>query len=165
MGGEGFALEVDGDVGEVGGRGEVGGEEELSLPGLGGGVVDLEDLEMRVGVAVGEGVEAGTEEDVLGDSAGDSPGEEVFGVTAAGDEEGAKSDGERARLVRGIAAGGAFDFGGVRAEDGDGDGVSEYERVGVGIKSWWAARRMATRRAVREGAACSTGVSSGGGCA
>ena len=105
--------------------------EELALPGLGGGVVDLEDAQVRVGVAVGEGVEAGAEQDVLGDAARDGLGEQVFGVTAAGDEEGAQADGEGARLVRGIAAGSAFDLGGVRAEDGDGDGVVEDEGRGV----------------------------------
>ena len=70
LGGEGLVFEVDGDVGEVGGSGEAGVEEEFALPLLGGGVVDFEDAEMRVGVAVGEGVEAGAEQDVLSDAAG-----------------------------------------------------------------------------------------------
>jgi hypothetical protein len=88
-------------------------------------VVDFEDAEGWVWIAVGEGVEAGAEEDILGDAAGDCLGEEVFGITAPGDQEGAQGDGEGAGFVLGIAAGGAFDFGGVRAEDGYGDGVVE----------------------------------------
>ena len=68
-------LEVNGDVGEVGGSGKAGGDEEFALPLLGGGVVDLEDAEGGVGIAVGEGVEACAEEDVLGDAAGDGLGE------------------------------------------------------------------------------------------
>ena len=43
-------------------RWQAGGGEEFALPLLGGGVVDLEDVQVRVRVAVGEGVEAGAEE-------------------------------------------------------------------------------------------------------
>jgi hypothetical protein len=106
-------------------------QQEFALPLLRGGMIDLEDAERRVGIAVGEGVEAGAEQDVLVDSAGDGLGEKVFGVAAAGDEEGAQADGERARLAVWIAARGALDLGGVRAEDGDGDGVVEHQRLGV----------------------------------
>ncbi len=56
LGGKGVVLEVYGGVGEAGWGGDVGLEEEGALPGLGGGVVDLIDVEVRVGVAVGEGV-------------------------------------------------------------------------------------------------------------
>jgi hypothetical protein len=68
--------------------------EEFALPLLGGGVVDLEDAEAGVGVAVGEGVEACAEEDVLGDTVADGLGELVFGVAAAGYKEGAEGYGE-----------------------------------------------------------------------
>lgn len=78
-----------------------------------------------------EGVEACAEQDVLGDSAGNGLGEKVFGVAAAGNEEGAEADGVGARFVGGIAAGGAVDLGGIRAEDRDGDGVVENERRSV----------------------------------
>ena len=81
-----------------------------------------------MGVAVGEGVEAGSEEDVLGDSVCDGCCELVFGVAAAGDEEGAEGGGEG--LVE--FGGGFLEVGGVLgAEDGDGDGV--FEDVGRGI--------------------------------
>jgi len=91
-------------------------------------VVDLEDAEGGVGVAVGEGVEACSEEDVLGDAASYGVGELIFGVAAAGDEEGAEGEGEG--LVE--LGGGAVDFGKVGfAEDGDGDGVVEDEGRGV----------------------------------
>ena len=127
--GRDLVLEVYGGVGQVGGDGDGGLAEEVALPGLGGGVVYLEDVEVWVGVAVGEGVEAGTEEDVLGDSVGDGLGEQVFGVAAAGYEEGAEGYGEG--LVE--LGGGAVDFGQVfGAEDGDGDGVVEDE---------WGSRR------------------------
>jgi hypothetical protein len=96
--------------------------EEGALPGLGGGVVYLVDVQVWVGIAVGEGVQAGSEEDVLGYSVGDGPGEQVFGVAAAGYEEGAECDGEG--LVE--LSGGAVDFGKVfGAEDGDCYGVVE----------------------------------------
>jgi hypothetical protein len=94
-------------------------------------MVDLEDVEAGVGVAVGEGVEACTEEDVLGDSVGDGLGERVFGVAAAGDHEGAEGDGVGTLFEVGVAAGCAVELFGVGAEDGDGDGVSEDEGMGV----------------------------------
>ena len=91
-------------------------------------MVDLEDAEVGVGVAVGEGVEAGSEEDVLGDSVCDGCCKQVLGVAAAGDDEGAKGGGEG--LVE--FGGGFLEVGGVLgAEDGDGDGV--FEDVGRGI--------------------------------
>ena len=128
LGGEGFALKVDWHEGQGGGDGDGVLGEEVALPLLGGGVVDLEDAEVGVGVAVGEGVEAGSEEDVLGDSVGDGCCELVLGVAAAGDDEGAEGGGEG--LVE--LGGGLVEVGGVLgAEDGDGDGV--FEDVGRGI--------------------------------
>ena len=56
-------------------------------------MVDLEDVELGPGIAIGEGVESGAEEDVLADSAGDGAGEVIFGVAAAGDE--VRSHGDR----------------------------------------------------------------------
>lgn len=86
---------------------------------------------MRVGIAEGEGVEAGAENHVLRNAVRDGVCELFFRITAAGDEEGAQGDGEWARLVGRIAAGGAFDLGGVWAEDTDGEGIGEDERIGV----------------------------------
>ena len=102
--------------------------EEVTLPPLGGKMVDLEDSEVCVWVAVGEGVEAGSEEDVLGDSVGDGCGQLVLGVAAARDEEGAECGGEGFVEL----GGGLVEVGGeLGAEDGDGDGV--FEDVGRGI--------------------------------
>ena len=128
---ERLPLEVDRGVGEVCGSGEVGAEQEFALPLLGGGVVDLEDAEGGVGIAVGEGIQAGAEQDVLGDSARDGLGEQVFRIAAARDQEGAEGDGEGPRLVGGVAAGCALQFRRVGAEDNGSDGVVEDERAGV----------------------------------
>jgi hypothetical protein len=77
---------------------------------------------------MGEGVEARSEKDVLGDSIGYGVGERVFGVTAARDEEGAEAD--RERLVE--FGRGFFHFGEeFPAEDGDGNGIVEDERLRV----------------------------------
>jgi len=59
-------LEVYGGVGEARGSRDPAGLEEFALPFLRGGMVDLEDVETRVGVAVGEGVQAGSEQDIDG---------------------------------------------------------------------------------------------------
>ncbi len=91
-------------------------------------MVDLEDVEVGEGVAIGEGVEPGSEEDVLGGAVGDCCGEGVFHVAAASDDEGAEGHGE-----------GLFKFGGgfveilevFGAEDGDGDGIVEDEGRGI----------------------------------
>jgi len=92
-------------------------------------MVDLEDAELRPGVSVGEGVEAGAKQDVLGDTACDGLSEQVFRVTAAGDDEGAQA---RQRTAAAYAPGSRP---GVRstpsdvgAEDGDGDRIVEDER-------------------------------------
>jgi hypothetical protein len=73
---------------------EIGGGQELALPLLGGGVVNLKDSQLWVRIAMSEGVEACAEEDVLGDAAGDGGGELVLGVAAAGYEEGAEAERE-----------------------------------------------------------------------
>jgi hypothetical protein len=91
-------------------------------------MVDLEDPELRVRVAVSERVEACSEEDVLRNTLGNGAGERVFGVAAAGNEEGAKGDGERTVRTGGRAA---KLFGVSSAEYRDGDGVVEDERSRV----------------------------------
>ena len=87
--GKRLPLEVDRDIREVLRSRQVTGFEQLALPLLGGGMIDLEDAKVRVGIAVSEGVEARTEENVLRD-APDGSGKVVFGVAAAGDEKGAE---------------------------------------------------------------------------
>ena len=101
--------------------------EEVPLPLLGGGVVDLEDSQVSVRVAIGEGVEAGSEEDVLGGAGGDGIDksvEIVFSVAAAGEEEGAQGDGKG--FMKFIGGFGEL-FRVLLAEHGDGDGVFEDE--------------------------------------
>jgi hypothetical protein len=126
--GKRLMFEVDGDISEICRSGKAAGFEELALPLLRSGVVDLEDAKMRVRVAVSEGVEARTEKNILRNAMVDGVSEGVFGVTAAGDEEGAKADGERTVRTGGSAA--KF-FGVSDAEYGDRDGVVENERFRV----------------------------------
>ncbi len=121
--GERFGLEVDGRVSEVLGYKNGAGLEEVALPLLSSRVVDLEDVELRPGVAVGEGVETGAEKNVLADSVGDGAGEVVFGIAAAGDEMGAHRDREWP-----LAGGSAELFGVGWAEYWDGDGIVEDDR-------------------------------------
>jgi hypothetical protein len=121
-------FEVDGDISEICRSGKAAGFEKLALPLLRSGVVDLEDAKMRIRVAVGERVEACSEQDVLRNTLGNGVSEVVFSVTAAGDEEGAKADGERTVRTGGSAA--KF-FGVSDAEYGDRDGVVENERFRV----------------------------------
>jgi hypothetical protein len=87
--GKRLSLEVDRDIGEVWSS-QIAGLEQLTLPLLCGGMVDLEDSKVRVGIAVSKGVEACTEENVLCDALGDGSGKVVFGVAAAGNEKGAE---------------------------------------------------------------------------
>ncbi len=93
LGGGVLEFEVDGD--EVGGgrQMERGGGEEALFPGLGGGVIELEDAEGRMWIAQGKGIEAGAEQDVLADAPGDRGGKGVFGKSGAGDEKGAEGVG------------------------------------------------------------------------
>lgn len=125
---DGVLLKVDGDVGKVRGDGDVVLLEQGAFGVLGSREVEFEDVKLGVGVAVSEGVESGAEQDVLGDAALDGVGESVFGVAAAGDEEGAQGDG-----VGLVEAGGGLAefFGVVGAEDGDCDGVVEDEGASV----------------------------------
>lgn len=67
-------FEVNRDVGEVRGSWQIGSGEQVTLPLLRSGVIDLEDAEVGVRVAMGEGVESGTEKDVLRDAASDGCG-------------------------------------------------------------------------------------------
>jgi len=87
--GEGLLFKVDRD--EVcGGRDcdGSGGEADV-LPGLRGGVIDLEDADVGERVAVGEGVETSAEDEVLlCAEGGDAVGKDVFGEAGAGDHEG-----------------------------------------------------------------------------
>jgi hypothetical protein len=88
-------------------------------------VVDLEDAKVGVRVAVSEGVEAGSEKNILRNALFDGARESVFGVAAAGDEEGAKADGERTVRTGGRAAK-LFCIG--ASEDRNSDGIVENER-------------------------------------
>ena len=126
--GEVLALEVHGDEGGGGWRVERRGGEEIQLPGLGGGVVDLEDAEGGRAIAEGEGVETGAKKDVLRGATGDGGGEGVLCEAGAGDDEGAEGVG-----VRAIGSGGrALELPSVeRAKDGDSEGVGEDEGIGV----------------------------------
>jgi hypothetical protein len=104
---------------------DVAGCEEFALPLLGRWVVDFEDVQAGVGIAVGEGVEASSEQDILRDTVGYGLREIVFGVAAARNEESAKRHGKR--LVQ--FGSGAVNFGKIYlAENGNGDRVIEDER-------------------------------------
>ena len=113
-----LAFEVDGDVADSGGDLDPSVLQHAMLPGLGRGMVDLEDLEALGVVAVGEGVEARAEEAVLADSCGVGNCELLFGVAAAGDEKSSKGCREGATaFVWGPAK--LFGVGGAKDADGE----------------------------------------------
>src|ERR1700733_4428751 len=91
-------------------------------------MVDFEDAQLWVRIAVGEGVEACSQENVLGDALGDRARQRVLGIAAAGDEKGAERNGKRAVRTSGRAA---QLFGVGLAKDGNRDGVVENQRRGV----------------------------------
>src|ERR1700744_2346113 len=95
---QGVMLEVEGHIREVDGLGNGRLAEQIALPELSGGKIDLEDPEMREGIAIGECVEASAEEDVLGEAFFDGCGEIVFGIAAAGRHEGAEDAGSGVAL-------------------------------------------------------------------
>ena len=79
-----------------------------------------------------EGVESSAEKNILRGSGGDRLGELVFGVAAACNEESAKCYGEWTAFETWTAVWCALkDFFDMRAEDGNGDGVFEDERLRV----------------------------------
>jgi hypothetical protein len=91
-------------------------------------VVDLEDAKARIRVAVSEGVEACTEKNILRDFLRNGSGKIIFGVAAAGDEEGTECHGKRpvgtgrsAMKLVGVSS----------AEHRNGDRVVEDERSRV----------------------------------
>jgi hypothetical protein len=94
----------------------------LAFPFLRGGVIDLEDAEIRVRVAIGKGVEASAEDYELGDAAADGEGEFVFGVAGAGGHEGAHVAGCWREAVRETRDG----SGGFAADDADRERVFEH---------------------------------------
>ena len=116
--GEGLVFKVEGHKGEVGGQGDGGGVKHFALALLGGGKIDLEDMEGGKGVAIGEGVESGAEDDVLRDAGGDGLGEAVFNIAAADGHEGAK-------VARDLVHGAVHIALKTGAQQGDGDGVFE----------------------------------------
>lgn len=101
---------------------------EAGLPGLGGGVINFEDVEVGVGIAEAEGIEPRAEKDVLGHAVGDGGGEDVFGEARAGDDEGTEGVG-----VGAVGAGGGslklFSVDG--AEDRYCEGIGEDEGISV----------------------------------
>jgi hypothetical protein len=91
-------------------------------------MVDLEDTNVWIRIAVSEGVQTGAEENVLSDSSSDGVGEVVFGVAAAGDKKRTQTDGERAIGTCGSAAK-LLGVGGT--ENRNSDWIIKYERLRV----------------------------------
>ena len=57
--------------------------QDVALPGLRGGEVYLEDLQIGEWIAIGKGVEARAEDDVLAQAPGDRLSKAIFGIAAA----------------------------------------------------------------------------------
>ena len=121
---ERLSFEIDRDVGEVFGCGKSARGEQIVLPLLRSGMIDLKDAKLRVRISVGKGVEACSEKNVLGHAFAGCAGEVVFRIAAAGDEKSAES---RRKPSIGMGGGAAKFFGVGVAEDGNGDGVVEDE--------------------------------------
>ena len=89
---------------------------------------------------MGECVEASAEQNILRYAIGDGVGERVFGVAAARDKKGTECDREGfVQLGSGFVNLGEI----FRAEDGDGDGVFEDERLRIVKLMRGAAHRYA----------------------
>jgi hypothetical protein len=85
---QGLALEIDGRHGQRSGKGDARLGESPALPGLGGGMIDLEDAEPVMGIAIGEGVKARPEHDQLARAPRDGARQLILGkARARGDEE------------------------------------------------------------------------------
>lgn len=118
-------LKVDRNVRHGGRDVDLRGGEHFALPLLRGRVVDLEDANVRVRIAISEGVEPRAEDEVLADAIVRMRcGERVFRDARAGHHEGAEGGGEGALfLVRG-----ASEFLRVLgAEDADSERIVEDE--------------------------------------
>src|ERR1039458_7996363 len=63
-------------------------------------MIDFEDAQAGMRIAVGEGVESGAEDDVLPDAVGDGACELIFGEAAAGGHEGPEGAGKSMVLFR-----------------------------------------------------------------
>jgi hypothetical protein len=123
-----LVFEIDRHIGEAARNGNSVAIEQFALPLLRGGVIDLEDVQAGIEVAVGKGVKARAQQNILRDSVSDGSLQIVFGVAAAGDEEGAKSDregaigpGRRSPHLLGVGF----------AENRDGDWIVEHQRFCV----------------------------------
>src|SRR5579863_3500737 len=88
-------------------------------------MIDLEDAEVRIWIAIGEGVESGTEDDELSDSAADGEREFVFGEASADGHEGAHVTSRRGQPV-GDSRERARHF---ASDDAHGKGVVEHLRA------------------------------------
>jgi hypothetical protein len=103
--------------------------ETLAFPGLRVGMIDLEDAQGRKWIAEGEGVEAGAEDHVLANALLEGEGQLFFRETAAyGDEKAQAVCPWIAYFLFGL---GANLGGGFVAEDAEGEGIFEDERLVV----------------------------------
>ncbi len=118
--------------------------ELLALPLLRGGRIDFEHAQ-AIGkrIAIRKRVQTGAEHDVLRNAARNRRGQRVLGEAAADRHERAQAPGRRGPLALVIEK----RFGSL-ADDAQGERIGEdagWSRI------WWAARRRATRHAVRLG--------------
>jgi hypothetical protein len=88
-------------------------------------MVNLEDMDLRPGIAISEGVEPCAEQDVLADSVRHGAGEIVFGIPAAANQVRPHRDGESPVSAAGSAA---QLFGVSLPQDWNSDRVFEDER-------------------------------------
>lgn len=113
-------LKIDWNVRDGVRNGDAGLAEQISLPGLRSGMVDLKDAQAGKVIAVGKGVEPGSEQDILRYTLLDSRGERVFCVPRASYQESAQG------LGRGTA--GSAKLLSMGPKDWNGDGVVKDDR-------------------------------------
>ena len=128
LGGKALALEIYWNVAQIRGLWQSIRGQELALPLLGSGMIDLKYVETEVRVTVGKSVKARAEYDVLPDVSAGSLGKLVFSISVAGDKPGSHS--EREPIANG--SGSLFKHRAVGlAQDGHGDWIVEYQRTRV----------------------------------
>ncbi len=128
---ERLAFEVHRNEDRLGRDRDAGRLQQIALPLLGGGMIDLEDAQIRIRIAAGEGIETGAQNHVLSGGRGcpalNGFRELILGVAATNRHEGADGRGGRFHPI-GSQSGRLFG-----PENAERQGVVENQRTIVNL--------------------------------